>query len=61
MTSIEENNAAKPERKFESISDFFQYATEAQKREVFLTVLQQANNAQRKVMEQSTQSKQKAQ
>lgn len=35
MTSIEENNAAKPERKFESISDFFQYATEAQKREPF--------------------------
>lgn len=46
---------------FGSISDFFRYATEAQKREVFLSVLQQANNAQRKVMEQSTQSKQKAQ
>ncbi|GGW49049.1 MULTISPECIES: hypothetical protein [Alishewanella] len=46
---------------FGSISDFFRNATEAQKREVFLAVLQQANNAQRKVMEQSTQSKQKAQ
>ena len=44
---------------FESISDFFRTATEAQKKEVFLSALKQANNAQRKVMEQSAQSKQK--
>jgi hypothetical protein len=41
---------------FGAISDFFCYATEVQKREVFLSVLQQANNAQRKVMEQSAKS-----
>jgi hypothetical protein len=44
---------------FGSISDFFRYATEAQKREVFLSILQQANDAQRKVMEQSAKSRQK--
>lgn len=53
MNSIEEKNAAKPERKFESISDFFQNATEAQKREVFLSILARANEAQRKVIEQA--------
>ena len=49
MTDNKANTAAG----FDSISDFFRNATEAQKREVFLSVLQQANNAQRKVMEQS--------
>ncbi|MGI5309318.1 hypothetical protein [Rheinheimera sp. WS51] len=44
---------------FKSISDFFRNATEAQKRDVFLSVLKQANNAQRKVMEQSAQNKPK--
>ncbi len=48
-----------PNAGFASISDFFRNATEAQKREVFLFVLQQANNAQRKVMEQSSKGGQK--
>lgn len=48
-----------PNAGFSSISDFFRNATHSQKKEVFLSVLQQANNAQRKVMEQSAQSRQK--
>ncbi|WP_019676045.1 hypothetical protein [Arsukibacterium perlucidum] len=44
---------------FASISDFFQNATEAQKREVFLSILARANKAQRKVMEQYAKSRQK--
>lgn len=55
MTDNKTNTAAG----FECISDFFRNATEAQKREVFLSVLQQANNAQRKVMEQSSKGGQK--
>jgi hypothetical protein len=55
MTLHKTNTAAG----FKCISDFFSNATEAQKREVFLSVLQQANNAQRKVMEQSAKSSQK--
>ncbi|MEE2000033.1 hypothetical protein QWY20_01095 [Alkalimonas sp. MEB108] len=59
MNNTGEENTVTTERKFESISDFFLNATEEQKRKVFLSVLQQANNAQRKVMEQSAQSRQK--
>lgn len=44
---------------FASISDFFRNASQSQKKEVFLSVLKQANNAQRKVMEQSAQNKPK--
>lgn len=59
MNNTDEENTVATERKFESISDFFLNATEDQKRKVFLSVLQQANTAQRKVMEQSAQSRQK--
>jgi len=48
-----------PNAGFASISDFFRNATHSQKKEIFLSVLQQANNAQRKVMEQSAKSGQK--
>ncbi|GAA0553656.1 hypothetical protein GCM10009098_21760 [Rheinheimera aquimaris] len=48
-----------PNAGFASISDFFRNATHSQKKEVFLSVLQQANNAQRKVMEQSSKGGQK--
>ena len=42
-----------PNAGFASISDFFRNATQSQKKEVFLSVLQQANKAQREVMDKS--------
>lgn len=40
-------------RKFEGLSDFFRNATDEEKREVYLEVMQKANEEQLKIIEQA--------
>lgn len=40
-------------RKFEGLSDFFRNATDEEKREVYLEVINKANEMQRKIIEEA--------